>query len=132
MDRRSIRKLADYRGRVVVIEFWGIWCGPCIRMIPAIKELQNQYEGENVVFLGIHSAGTSDEEVKSQLSKHNWTIPSAIDDGTSLADSMSANAFGVVGYPTIVIIDRFGKVSYHSGRAERQAFVNRIERLAED
>ena len=124
------RRLADYCGRVVVIEFWGTWCGPCIRMIPAIKKLQMKYEDDNVVFLGIHSAGHSDADVKLQLSRNDWQIPTAMDKGSSLADSATAQAYGVAGYPTIVIVDRNGKVTYHSGRVTRQAFMERTERLA--
>ncbi|MFC1758562.1 redoxin domain-containing protein [Planctomycetota bacterium] len=61
------RKLTDYHGKVVVLDFWGVWCTPCIHAIPAMKELHDRYKEDDVVFLGIHTAGTDMSLVKRLL-----------------------------------------------------------------
>ena len=108
------RKLSDYRGKVVVIDFWGVWCGPCRRMIPAIKELHGKYEDEGVIFIGIHSAGTKMEEVKQALRDENWAIPTGIDQGAEVMAGATVRRYGVKVFPTFVIVGKDGRVSYNS------------------
>jgi thiol-disulfide isomerase/thioredoxin len=107
--------LGDYHGKVVVLDFWGIWCSACLNGLPARKELETKYAGRtDIVFLGIHSAGTDMSQVKKLQQLKNWTLITGLDKGDDVASGTTARAYGARGWPTTVIIDREGKVAYNS------------------
>jgi beta-lactamase regulating signal transducer with metallopeptidase domain/thiol-disulfide isomerase/thioredoxin len=109
------RTLADYRGKVVVLEFWGVWCSACLNGLPARKEIEARYANRaDVVFLGIHSAGTDLAQVKRLLQLKDWKLVTGLDQGEDTADGVMAQAYGARGWPTTVIIDREGKIAYNS------------------
>ncbi len=107
--------LADYRGKVVVLEFWGVWCSACLNGLPARKEIETRYaERSDIIFLGIHSAGTDLEQVKRLLRLKDWKLITALDQGDDTVDGATARAYGARRWPTTVIIDREGKIAYNS------------------
>lgn len=108
------RTLADYKGRVVVLDFWGIWCGPCLKSIPVMRDLAAKYGPREVVFLAIHTAGGDRQQIERLKRLYSWNAPSAIDRGTSEADSACARLYGVRGFPTVMVIDRQGKIAFNS------------------
>jgi thiol-disulfide isomerase/thioredoxin len=109
------RKLSDYRGKVVVLEFWGTWCSACMNAIPASKEVVAKYaDNPDVVFLGIHSAGTDMAQVKALKRVKDWDLPTGLDQGEDLLEGRTSRAYGASGWPTIVIIDRQGNVAHNS------------------
>ncbi len=126
-------KLADLRGKVVLLEFWGWWCGPCIaRGIPQMFQLQEQYQGRDLVIIGIHQdlANNEVDSVKKLDEKLDWArekrwqgkdipFPVALiparptpfgPDIKDQAKSPFSAAYGVDGYPTTVLIDKQGIV----------------------
>jgi thiol-disulfide isomerase/thioredoxin len=126
------RKLADYRGKVVVLDFWGTWCGPCIRAIPAMQQLHERYAGQGVVFLGIHTAGTDVSLVKQMLARQHWDAVSGIDKGESIASGATVRAYGIEGFPSVVVIDRESKVAFNSGDiADPKRWMQEVAQLAE-
>ena len=48
-------KLSDYKGKVVMLDFWGTWCGPCMQMVPHNVETAKKYEGKQFVIIGVNS-----------------------------------------------------------------------------
>ena len=126
------RRLADYRGKVVVLDFWGVWCSPCINAIPAMKSLADQYEPRGVVFLGIHTADGDMHQINKLKKSMGWDTPTGIDKGTSITDSKTADAYGVTGFPGIVIIDTEGDVAFHTGilPKDMKVFMAGMEQLA--
>jgi len=112
------RSLEEFRGQVVVIDFWGFWCGGCIRSIPALKEVQEHYRDQPVTFVAIHTAETFPDELSKRIQQfaeeENWQFLHAIDSGTASHNSKIANAYGISGYPSNVIIAPDGFVSYNS------------------
>ncbi len=126
------RKLADYRGKVVVLDFWGVWCGPCIHAIPAIKELQNLYKDQDVVFLGIHTAATDMTLVKRLLRQEEWNLTVGLDVGEEIVTGESVRRFAVNGFPTTIVVDRRGTIAFNSGDVptDREVFMRDMEALA--
>ncbi|XZE52549.1 TlpA disulfide reductase family protein [Planctomycetaceae bacterium SH139] len=107
------RTLEDLKGKTVVLHFWGTWCGPCIQTIPVWKQLEEKYRENNVVFLGVHTAGAKLENIRAFMKKHDWEHVTAIDKGESIPDSATFTTYGVPAVNQIVVIGPDGVVRYN-------------------
>jgi thiol-disulfide isomerase/thioredoxin len=96
----------DYRGRVVVLDFWTTWCGPCRAQSKILEGLQEEYADRGLVVLGVNLA-EPDEVIESFLAEQPAEWPTLLDRDGSL--SLQAEVFGL---PTMVILDPEGKVVY--------------------
>ena len=96
--------IADQRGRVVVIDFWATWCGPCMRAIPKNIELVEKH-GDAVTFIGVHDANSGWGRVDSVLSSKGINYPVGKDDG-----GKSTKAYHLGFWPTYVVVDKSGVV----------------------
>jgi thiol-disulfide isomerase/thioredoxin len=125
-------QLSDYRDRVVVLDFWGVWCGGCITSIPMLQELEAKYESKGVVFLGIHTADGTLDQINDLKKLHNWKTVTGIDQGKEINDGETAARFSVSGYPTVMVIDGAGKIAFNSGipPASRDEFMKELEQIA--
>lgn len=95
--------LNKYKGKYVVLDFWGSWCGPCMMEMPKLKEFYNQNK-DNVEVIGIACRDTKDKWVKSiKKNNLNWTQILNIKGSQDLSKK-----YGVKGYPTKVIINPNG------------------------
>jgi thiol-disulfide isomerase/thioredoxin/5-hydroxyisourate hydrolase-like protein (transthyretin family) len=126
------RKLSDYRGKVVVLDFWGIWCGPCINSIPAMKELHEKYKDRGVVFIAIHTAGTDLSLIERLLKQQQWETLAGLDQGDDINSGATVQAFGIRGFPTVIVVGPDGKVAYRSDEFEgdEAAIMKEIEEFA--
>jgi|GEM_PF-1552661 len=125
-------RLSDYRGRVVVIDFWGVWCGGCVRTIPLMRDLAAKYESKNVVFLAIHTPDGDYDQINKLRKTHNWQTLTGIENGQEQSDGLTSSNYGVNGYPTFVVIDADGKVAFNSGiqPKDEDAFMKEMQQLA--
>lgn len=106
-------KLSDYRGKVVVLDFWATWCGPCINSFPHTQEVAAKYKDQGVVILASCTSDTRDKFeswVKANQSKYPDFIFSH-DSAERGADRVSAKLYGVGGIPQQFIIGRDGKIA---------------------
>ena len=126
------RKLSDYRGKIVVLDFWGVWCGPCIHAIPAMKQLHSRYDGRDVVFLGIHTAGTDMTLVKRLLKQQEWDITVGLDAGDEIVTGETVQRYAIQGYPSVIVVDRNGTIAFNSGDVpkDRDVFMREMEAIA--
>lgn len=124
------RSLSDYRGKVVFVDFWGTWCSACVHALPALKTLHAKYKDRDVVFLSIHTAGGDLDEIREFQRSYKLDIPSGLDVGDDAADGATTNAYGVCGYPTILIIGRDGRVAWNSQQMAHAEGMKMLERAA--
>jgi thiol-disulfide isomerase/thioredoxin len=121
-------KLAAFKGKPIVLNFWATWCGPCRAEIPSLVELNTQYgqEGKDVVILGI-SVDDPIEKLKPYASQMKMNYPVLV--GAGREDVQ--DAFGPLwGIPVTVFIDRNGKIAKkHSGIASKEQFEQEIKAL---
>jgi cytochrome c biogenesis protein CcmG/thiol:disulfide interchange protein DsbE len=96
--------LEKLKGKVVVLDFWATWCGPCLRSIPASNALAREYADEGLVFIGVcHPKGS--ERMAQTVKEREIAYPVAID-----ADGKTIEQYRVNGYPDYYIIDRQGRL----------------------
>ena len=98
-------RLADLRGRVVVLNFWAWWCFPCREEVPVLDAAAARYDPERVLFLGVN-AEDDEADARRFLREHPFAYPSVRDPTPD-----AARAFGNHGYPTTLIVDPDGRVA---------------------
>ncbi len=119
---RSV-SLADFRGKVVVLDFWATWCPPCRREIPDFIALQKQYGTEGLQIVGI--ALDEPEKVQAFARQNGMNYPVLL--GT---DDVAMRYGGIEGIPTTFIIDRGGRiVNRLEGYRPRSVFEEEIRKL---
>jgi peroxiredoxin len=118
--------LADFRGQIVLLNFWASWCGPCRQEMPILEQLNRQYHGKGVTLLGVNVEPDSAAAV-AWLKATPVTFPILFD-----TDSKVSKLYEVAGMPNTVIIDRKGLVRYiHRGYAAgaENDYLNQIRAL---
>ena len=99
--------ISSLRGKYVLIDFWGVWCGPCVAEMPQVKEFQEKHK-DNLVVLGINSGDTK-EKIAAFVTKNGYKWQQLLSDKANTTDNF-VNRFNVQGFPTKFIVDRRGKI----------------------
>lgn len=109
LEGRTVR-LSDFRGKVVVLNFWATWCPPCRREMPSMERLSQQLQGEPFVVLAIDQQETPDDVFvfTGQLDPTPH-FPILLDRNSAVAP-----AWGVLGLPTSFIVDKNGRIAYRA------------------
>ena len=117
-------KLADYKGKVVLVNFWATWCGPCKTEIPAFVQLYSEYKDKGLVIAGI-SIDDSPETLRPFAKEWKMQYP------ILLMQSDIEDAYGpFYGVPTSYLLARDGTIcTKHIGPASKEAFEHEIRAL---
>ncbi len=110
--------LEDYKGRVILLDFWATWCPPCRKMIPKLVNLDRDYTSRGVSIIGVHVVNgfQGNKFTKEFAEKYNINYPSWI------STSMIENKYQIKSYPTMIIIDKKGNIreTIVGGQSERK------------
>lgn len=103
-DGNSIR-LADYRGRVVFLNFWATWCVPCREEMPSMEQLYRRYKDRGLVVLAISVDAEGAKVVVPFVKELKLTFPIGLDPRMTLAQQ-----YGVLGIPSSFLVDQKGRL----------------------
>jgi thiol-disulfide isomerase/thioredoxin len=107
LDREFV-ELSSLKGKVVLLDFWGTWCPPCVAAVPALRDLQKRHAKDAFVLLGVSS--DNEEAVVRSFTEQNRLIwPQYWD-----RDRKVQQAFDIRAYPTYVLIDDEGIVQFRT------------------
>jgi cytochrome c-type biogenesis protein len=131
LEGRPVR-LADFRGQVVLVNFWATWCNPCRVEIPWFIEFQQQYGDRGFVMLGVSMDEEGAAVVRPWLEKERFEVngvPTAINYKMVLGNDSIAEQFGgLLGLPTSLLITRDGKIAIRFiGLVSHERIVKEIE-----
>jgi RNA polymerase sigma factor (sigma-70 family) len=102
-------KLSDYRGKVVVLVFWGSWCGPCMREVPHECELAERYKDKPFAVLGVN-CGEEKAAAVAAVKSAGITWPNWNDGGP--VEGAIAKRYHIGSYPTVFVIDKHGIIRH--------------------
>ncbi|MCE9558297.1 MAG: TlpA family protein disulfide reductase [Armatimonadetes bacterium] len=104
-------QLSSFKGKVVLLDFWATWCGPCMQSMPGLQKIYDGVKGQGVVVFSVNVFDAKDPfDAWIKKTAYNFTFafdPAGRDQKTSIA----ASKYNVSGIPTMYVIDRTGKIS---------------------
>lgn len=111
--------IGDYRGKIVLLNFWATWCKPCTTEMPAMQASFDKLQDQGFVVLAINEL-EDDVKVREHIKQYGHTFPVLMD-----RDNKVANQFGVFGLPVSVFIDQQGRVQeYIKGGLLTEQMIN--------
>ncbi|MGH7215884.1 MAG: peroxiredoxin family protein [Nitrospiraceae bacterium] len=98
------QSLSQYRGKIVLVNFWATWCKPCTTEMPAMQTMYDKLRDKGFVVLAVNEL-EDDAKVREHIKQYGHTFPVLMD-----RDNKVANQFGVFGLPVSVFVDQEGRV----------------------
>ncbi|MDR3525754.1 MAG: TlpA disulfide reductase family protein [Rhizomicrobium sp.] len=107
----ALKSLSEYKGRVVLLNLWAPWCGPCVKELPALAALQKALPSDRFVVVPVDAGRDSQAEAQAFLASHGaGSLQTYVDSNAAVM-----RAFSAVGLPMTILIDKDG---HEIGRAE--------------
>ena len=107
-------RLEDFRGNVVLLNFFATWCGPCREEMPALQELYQNYRRKDLVVVAVSGDVQGKEVVEPFVQQYDLTFPVILDPKNTVSKQ-----YRVRGIPTVYLLDRQGRIAgMHVGGAD--------------
>jgi thiol-disulfide isomerase/thioredoxin len=129
--KESLYSLADFKGKVVVLDIWAMWCAPCLSEKPFFLKLEEEYKKrDDIIFLGVSVDGLNRKDVwKGFVAKKGWKNIELL----SNYDESIMKYYKVEGIPRFMIFDKEGKiVTVDAPRPSNPGFKKLIEQTLKD
>ena len=123
-------RLEDFRGNVVLLNFFATWCGPCREEMPGLEKLYQNYQHKDLVVVVVSGDVQGKDVVEPFVKDYNLTFPVVLDPQNTVSKQ-----YRVRGIPTVYLLDRQGRIAgMHVGGADWSGKVARglIEQLLEE
>jgi thiol-disulfide isomerase/thioredoxin len=121
----TVLNSAEFRGRVVVLDYWATWCPACRREMPELEKLYRRYQGNSRVSfwaVDVQDGGETPEKARAYMQNAGYTLPIAVGSETSSEALLKPE-----GFPSLVIIDTLGRVRLiHAGYDRSEQFQTRL------
>jgi peroxiredoxin len=119
----KVHSLGEYRGKVVVMDFWATWCGPCAEVMPRMQKLHEKFADKGVVVLGVNSWEENDPIALMQKKRFSYRL---LLKGENLAE-----AYKVTMLPVVYIIGDDGTIIYCHGGVDDKNLTSLIQKYIE-
>ena len=129
VNASELVNLSDFRGKVVIIDFWATWCPPCRKGIPDLIEIKKEFNNKDVEIIGISldditSRGTSKADVPPFIKEYGINYPILVGD-----INVAQQYGGIQSIPTSFVIDKEGYiVSYYQGLISKEQYLSDINK----
>jgi len=129
VNSADVINLVDYRGKVVLLDFWATWCPPCRKGIPDLIELKNEFKNKDFEIVGISldgvtKGGSTKGDVVPFIKDYGINYPVVVGD-----NNISQQYGGIRSFPTSFVIDKEGYiVSYYQGLIEKERYISDIKK----
>lgn len=120
-------KLADFQGKVVLLDFWATWCHGCMTEIPWFMEFQGKYKADGLAVIGVSVDDDGWKSVRPFLAERKFNYPIVV--GNQDLEKL----YSVENPPVAVLIDREGRIAeMHAGVVEKESFEREIKGLLQE
>jgi len=116
----KVHSLSEYRGKVVVMDFWATWCGPCKEVMPRMQKLYEKYKDQGVVVFGVNSWEKKDPLELMKQKRYSY--------GLLLKGEQIAEAYRVTSLPAVYMIGADGRIIYCHEGVDDKNLVSLIEK----
>ncbi len=123
--RGQTQSLTQYRGKIVLLNFWATWCKPCTTEMPAMEAAYTRLQDQDFVVLAVNEL-EDEAKVRQHIQEYGHTFPVLMD-----RDNRVANQYGVYGLPVSVFIDPDGRVQEYikGGLLTEKKIYDVVERI---
>jgi thiol-disulfide isomerase/thioredoxin len=115
--------LDELRGKVVLLDFWGTWCPPCVASLPGLRDLNKKFAHEKFVMISVSNDGDA-EKWKTFVGKEKMVWPQYLD-----RDRKMQRIFAVQAFPTYILLDPEGLIKYRAVGLSLEKEANLVEAI---
>jgi cytochrome oxidase Cu insertion factor (SCO1/SenC/PrrC family) len=112
IDGKAV-KLSDFKGKVVVIDFWASWCNICVKAMPEVKQIYEKYKDKDFKMISI-SLDYKEDALRQALITYGMEWQQIWDEAAPSPNNIASKKYGISGIPSIAVIDKAGKLRYLS------------------